>query len=256
MGESPESFWKIRDYILNDAPRGSIISERELARKFNLSRYVTKTVLSTLEGEGLLKCLPQRGYQVIDYSETDDATILKVRCVLEGDAVRLAAERASEEDVRRLTLIMDDMNDAVARNDIDTYTSLDYEFHRGLVATSGDQMFLKIFDVMLGIHYRRGNDIPGLLALTHTDHHEILGAVKAHDKDQAELVIYRHLGLSLRNGVGLLHNLDGELNERMDQINRLIMQHEKTTAEQRRLGARALKRSLARLPSGRGDVEP
>lgn len=256
MSETPESFWKIRDYILNDAPRGSIISERELARKFNLSRYVTKTVLSTLEGEGLLKCLPQRGYQVIDYSETDDATILKVRCVLEGDAVRLAAERATDEDIRRLTLIMDDMNDAVKNNDIEAYFSLDYEFHRALVAASGDQMFLKIFDVMLGAHYRRGNDIPGMLALTHQDHFEILQAITVHDKYQAELVVYRHLGLSLRNSVGLLHNLDTELNERMDRINRLIMQHEQKTNGQRRSGAQTLKRSMVRQSIARWDAEP
>lgn len=231
MDQADNKLARIREAVIAEASQNTgMFSERDFARRFGLTRYVTKKVLMALENEGLIRCLPQRGYQIVDYTHTDDFTMQKMRCVVEADAVRAAARNATREDLVRLTLIVGDMRVAHEKDDIETYRNLDFEFHRALVTASHDPMFAKLFDMLLALRYTTSSSIPGMLDMSQQDHEDILNAVVAHDAAKAEIAMYRHLGRSLWVELQILIGLKDDFAKRAVVETERIMQ-ESTAGE-------------------------
>lgn len=215
MDQADNKLARIREAVIAEASQSTgMFSERDFARRFGLTRYVTKKILIALENEGLIRCLPQRGYQIVDYTHTNDFTMQKMRCVVEADAVRAAAKNATREDLVRLTLIVGDMRAAIVKEDVATFRNLDFEFHRALVTASHDPMFAKLFDMLLAMRYTALQSIPGLLEMSQQDHENILQAVVEHDPAKAEIAMYRHLGRSLWAELQILSGLQDDFAKR------------------------------------------
>src|ERR1700760_2409443 len=73
--------------------------ESDLASSLGVSRTLIPAALGPLEHEGLVEHERHRGARVRLVSETEAVEILETRAVLEGLAARLAAGRATPEDV-------------------------------------------------------------------------------------------------------------------------------------------------------------
>ena len=71
---------------------GERVLEVELARRFGVSRQPVREAIRTLEREGLLTSLPNRGTFVTRVSLDDAIAIQDIRAQLEGLAARLAVE--------------------------------------------------------------------------------------------------------------------------------------------------------------------
>src|ERR1700744_5555514 len=83
--------------------------ESDLARSLGVSRTLIRAALVGLEHEGLVEHERHRGARVRLVSESEAVEILETRSVLEGLAARLAAERATAEDIEELKGILADM---------------------------------------------------------------------------------------------------------------------------------------------------
>ena len=109
---------QIREYVASMSGNSlEYVSERGIAEKFSLNRSNSRKLLMGLEGEGLLQCVPQKGYRFIDYSKTSNRTLYTVRRTIESEAVRLAAGQATREDILRMLLILDEAEIVVAIKD-------------------------------------------------------------------------------------------------------------------------------------------
>lgn len=94
----------LRTAILNQYFKpGDRLIERELCELTGVSRTSVREALRQLESEGLVKIIPQRGPIVASLDVSDARDIYEVREALEGLAARLFVERASDEEVARLT---------------------------------------------------------------------------------------------------------------------------------------------------------
>ena len=191
---------EIRDHVVAIARESeTLVSERDIAEKFNISRSNSRKLLMNMEGEGLLKSIPQRGYQPIDYSHTSPATLFRVRAVIEAEAARTACVKAAREDILRLMLIMEEMEEALATRDIARLSKADLDFHYTLVAASKDNMLIRIFGFIL---IPRAHGIKWDSELCHdvtvADHRRILAAVKARKPVEAEKAVMAHIGANHR----------------------------------------------------------
>src|ERR1700689_302440 len=82
--------------LRGDFQPGERISELPLVARLGVSRTPIRLALDRLANEGLLEVVPTGGFVVRAFTLTDVDDAIEVRCVLEGTAARLAAERLQD----------------------------------------------------------------------------------------------------------------------------------------------------------------
>ena len=110
---------KISDYVYEEILEnivqlkyqpGEKISESQLAREIGVSRAPIKSALAKLESEGLVSIRPQNGTFVSKISVERARNICDVRMLLETYAVRIAAERVTDQELEKVQKLFDQMN--------------------------------------------------------------------------------------------------------------------------------------------------
>lgn len=132
-------------------PGDRIPSERELAARLGVARVTLRAAIRVLNAEGLLETSRGRlggsvvadgparaGIEGLAHGYVGDVReAYEFRLVNEPVAARLAAERASDEQRRRLVEIA-----ALPFDDPATYRALDSRFHLALAAAAGNRPLL------------------------------------------------------------------------------------------------------------------
>lgn len=94
---------RLRDAILDFQFRpGERLVERVLCDRLGVSRTVVREALRHLESEGLVEIIPQQGPAVARLDVSQAAQVYEIRALLEAEAARAAAERATPADVAGL----------------------------------------------------------------------------------------------------------------------------------------------------------
>lgn len=108
----------LRNAILNfELAPGQRLVERELIDRIGVSRTTIREVLRVLSAEGLVTVVPQKGAVVYAPSLKEAEDLYAVRTSLEGLAVRLFIERASDEQIRRLRATLTELEGVTAGNE-------------------------------------------------------------------------------------------------------------------------------------------
>lgn len=114
---------------------GEPLSERGLVDTYRLSRTPVREILRTLEAEGLVEIYPYRGTFVRKLSPADIQDIFEVREALEGQAARLAAQRADMADIEGIIRGLEDGNSTVNPMGV----------HEFVVESSGNQLLIRTY---------------------------------------------------------------------------------------------------------------
>ncbi len=140
-------------------PGEKIPSERQLCERLNASRPVVREAIKELRGRGVIHTVHGKGSFVSNFLENSSETntlnkvyddhprmlfdLLEVRELLEGQAAKLAAERATEKDLYRITKAFNTMDEAYANNaEMLDAAQLDHEFHRSIYAASHNPVLI------------------------------------------------------------------------------------------------------------------
>jgi len=128
-------------------PGDRLPPERELAAELGVSRPSLREAIQKLASKGMLQSRQGGGTYVTNRLEstfldpwqemlgahpTLREDLLEFRRMLEGQAAEWAAERATDEDLTRLTQAFDAMNDAFEADDLDRRSSADITFHQAI----------------------------------------------------------------------------------------------------------------------------
>jgi DNA-binding GntR family transcriptional regulator len=101
--DADKAYQIIKEKIITlELPPGSAIHETALAEELQLGRTPIREALKLLQAEQLVTTVPRRGMFVSSISITDLQQIAEVRMQLEGLAARLAAQRATPEELMAL----------------------------------------------------------------------------------------------------------------------------------------------------------
>jgi DNA-binding GntR family transcriptional regulator len=181
--------------ITTEMPPGSLIQESRLMKELSLGRTPIREALRQLEAERLVVVIPRRGIFVADILITDLQQIYEVRVKLEPMGARLAAERATTEQIAE----MDECCQHMVRPDsLDSQELIliDRQFHTLLAEATRNKLLAGEIELFYNLSLRLWH-----LALTRmqaqsldTDRHQaILQAVKDRDGANAEMLMKQHI---------------------------------------------------------------
>jgi GntR family transcriptional repressor for pyruvate dehydrogenase complex len=201
----------LESIISNQMAPGDVLpSERELSEQFGVSRTVIREAVRTLNARGLLDVRMGSGVRVatVDPKVVDDALQLflwsspigydkvhEVREVLEVQAARLAATRATPADLENMRESLRLMEETMA--DVERAARHDLEFHRHIARSTGNELILILHDsigsALIDVRVKTLRKSPEIARATVVAHTKILDAIAAHDPDAAAAAMQSHL---------------------------------------------------------------
>jgi DNA-binding GntR family transcriptional regulator len=132
-----------------------------------------REALRRLALERLIAVFPRRGMEVTTVDVRDLARLCEVRAVLEPEAARLAADRATRADLDAIAGLRDELSTRRRREDR-VLIELDERIHHTIYRATHNQLLEETLDW----YYTHALRI-WMLALDHTD--ELADAVQEHD---------------------------------------------------------------------------
>ncbi|MFO1414385.1 MAG: phosphonate utilization associated transcriptional regulator [Burkholderiales bacterium] len=184
-----------RRILAGEFPAGGKLNEAAIADLLGVSRGPVREAFRALEESGLVRLEKNRGVYVREIAIDEADEIYELRAVLDEHAGRQVAQSIAPADLRALRALVERMDRAVARDDIDTYHAANLEFHDTLVALAGNRKLLATYRRLVNeLHlYRRASlSRAGALPLSVREHHEILDKIAAKDAAGAGAALREH----------------------------------------------------------------
>lgn len=155
---------QIRRLIVNGdlKPGDKLPSERKLSDSFGIGRTSIRDAIKKLEFFGVLKALPQSGTivngtditvleglftNIINLSEKDFFHLAETRVVLEKESARLAALRATEQDVEKIWEAFDAYKHQIENNKLGT--DEDFKFHLTIAEVSQNPVIKSLMMIII-----------------------------------------------------------------------------------------------------------
>ena len=192
---------KIRDsleqrIVEGELGNGKRLDETELSGFYGVSRTPVREALQRLAESGLAEHLPRRGTFVRSPSLSQLVEMFEVMAELECMAIRLAARRATANDIDALEKDNETCRAAVAANDTKKYYEVNARLHGRIYQMSGNSF--------LAIEARRLHDrlrpfrrlqlrVRGRMEESMAEHDIILAALSDGDADLAMETMKKHI---------------------------------------------------------------
>src|ERR687895_2377905 len=203
----------LRERILaNDIAPGTRLVMRDVANEYDASDIPVREALRMLERDGLVETTPYRGARVTTLTAKEVEETYFIRSHLESIATGLAAERITDAELAQLDSLMIDMRAAVDAQDGPTFSDLNLEFHRTIVASCGNDMLRELTMDIWRRHsgfQRVFRMMPERMAISQREHEGIMAALRDHDAERASSLALLHK-LSVRDSVSKLVEQVGE----------------------------------------------
>jgi DNA-binding GntR family transcriptional regulator len=196
--------WLKKQIITLEFPMGSCMVENTLCQELGMGRTPVREALQQLAAEGLVAILPRKGIFVSNLNFTDFENLIEVRVMLETHVVKRLAKSGMmfgaipQEKITALHELFTDIDELVARRDIDRLLQIERSFHQGLVALLNnpilDDIAERIFNLVTRTWYlsfksRTQKD----LAETLRENIEVLKKIEEGDMHAAQQAIVDHI---------------------------------------------------------------
>ncbi|MEV4184087.1 GntR family transcriptional regulator [Streptosporangium canum] len=194
---SRRAYLQIQQAIRDGVIRHDVqYSENELAETLGMSRTPVREALISLSNEGIITIASQRGFRLRHLSREEREEIFDLRSLLEPYVAGRLALTATEENVRRLTGLIDAQAELGGADQQSEFLALDEQFHllqaellglertRSTMASLRGAMWLIGFEALRLSH--RYEDVI-------TEHRGILDAIARHEPDEAAEAARLHI---------------------------------------------------------------
>jgi DNA-binding FadR family transcriptional regulator len=194
-------------------------TEDELPGELSMSRTVLREAIKVLAAKRLVESRPKTGTRVLDRREWNllDPDVLawqleagpdrrfledtlELRSLIEPAAARLAAARASEDEISVLESTCEEM--LLAGEDLDAWMEPDLRFHSALLRASHNELLehlTTIVGAVLRTLFTFSSRPPGTFLRAAPLHLAIVEALRERDPEAAEAAVLRLLDDTARN---------------------------------------------------------
>jgi len=183
---------------------GTQLKEERLAEELGMSRTPIRAALKKLSDDKLVSVEANRGVFVAGWTRWDIEEMFSLRALLEPHAARLAAERATEDDIANLNRINAEMASAIKSRSDDAVLRVqaaNREFHMHLLDCAKSQrlksMLVTLIDMPVITRSFFLYSVPDF-ARSLQQHEDIAYAVQTHDGQLACNLMESHIRLSYR----------------------------------------------------------
>ena len=195
------------------APGDHLPSERDLMEFYGVGRPAVREALQALARGGIVEITHgERARVVVPTAQLLVAQIAggaqhllrlqpamlehmkEARVFLEAGMARMAAERATLDDVSRLRRRLAEHRAAL--DNMDQFLQRDMAFHREIASISGNPIFPTLIEALFdwaSAYYQSSVRAPGVEDLTLAEHERIVDAIAGHDGAGAEQAMRDHL---------------------------------------------------------------
>jgi DNA-binding GntR family transcriptional regulator len=175
---------------------GEWIDEKALSESWQISRTPLREALKVLAAEGLVDLVPHRGCRVIELADDDADALFPVMAMLEGRCAREAARLATDDQLRGLQRLHEDLERHAAAHDLQDYYRVNHEFHGAVQHMAANRWLERATgDLRRFMRLMRGRQLalPGRIEASLDEHRGLLAAFMAKDAEAAERAMHDHL---------------------------------------------------------------
>jgi GntR family transcriptional repressor for pyruvate dehydrogenase complex len=213
----------VAGWFAREIRRGRLISgerlptEQELIGQFNVSRTVIREAMASLRSEGLVVSRQGSGVFVADHSASptfriiseevqslvDVQNVLQLRLAVEVEAVGIAAQMRTNEDLSEMARFLDTIDQSIAAGG--SAVDADFSFHRAISSATGNPYFERFMHFLGPVVIPRQSVRPvsetakqrrKYLEQVQLEHRRIFQAIERRDVDAARLNLRGHLEAS------------------------------------------------------------
>lgn len=216
MSQTVTALLQLRELILGgELLPGQRLSELAVVERLGVSRTPVRAALARLEEEGLVEAIPSGGYAVRAFSEQEVNEAIELRGVLEGLAVRLAAEKgAPPESLAALKACLARIEILVGASklsqvDFELYVELNEVFHAGLIALADSPVVAQQVARAAALPFASPSgfvmaqavrpEAHHILRIAQDQHRCVLEAIENREGARAEAIMREHARLARRN---------------------------------------------------------
>lgn len=178
-------------------PPGQKLVIDQIAKQMNVSITPVREALMRLLREGLVSEVPYSGLHVTRLSNDDLRELWSIRGVLEGYAVKLAANALSAADLVALKEDLDLLEDARQRGDGKRFREINYQFHARIYAVGAGRLLMEQISQVTR-NTRRYRNLQGVIVDqkylddTQEQHRRLYQLLTDRCADEAEMLMRQH----------------------------------------------------------------
>lgn len=137
---------RVRELIeQGDLAPGERISEKQLCERFGVSRTPLREALKVLASEGLVELLPNRGARVVRLTLKMVKDTYDLMGALEGLSGELACQNISDEGIRAIRALHDEMLRHYRERNLPDYFRVNQRIHEGILAASANEVLQETY---------------------------------------------------------------------------------------------------------------
>ena len=191
---------RIRDMIIEgQLAVGVRIHEGQLGVQLGVSRTPLREALKVLATEGLVELIPSRGAMVRKLTVKDAGDMLDVLSSLEKLAGPMTCRNASDEQIRGVRRLHDEMLTFYAARDRLNYFKRNQQIHSALISLSGNESLTLVHDILQSRMKRIrfiGDKKAESWSSAVVEHEEMIAALEARDGERLSSAMADHLAQS------------------------------------------------------------
>jgi DNA-binding GntR family transcriptional regulator len=175
---------------------GERLSEEKLAASLKVSHVPLRDALRRLEAEGYVSFVSHGEIAVSKPTVDEVEDLYAVAGALEGLAARLAAERASAEEIARLRELHQSLKEAYRQKDLQRYFDINGKFHNFIAEIArNERLYRLVGEMRQEIRKTRilALQLPQRLDFSMREHDQLLDAFLKRNPELAESVVLKHL---------------------------------------------------------------
>ena len=189
-----EEIWK--RVIMIGGSEEQRLSDVTLAEQLKMSRTPVRQALERLVQEGLVRSDPRRGFWTNTFTTQDINEIYDLRGALEVLAVRLAASRLSQEDLKAHLDALYAVRAELDAHPVLRFLQVDIRFHMLITRASSNGRLMHSLSMLrsqLSMFQMQDTYYPKRMEIALNDHEQILLALLAGNVDEAADCLARHI---------------------------------------------------------------
>lgn len=194
--------------IYGELKPDQIVREENLATLLEISRTPLRQAIQMLEMEDFLIRQPNGRLKVASFTKDEVEEIFMIRSMLEGNIAKHAAKNATEQDIIKLTKILNKLRQSFKLGYSQDFVSYGYEFHDYLGDMSGLNTSVKLLNIVKdhASRYCRMVSLYGKWNEQADEEHDlILQHIKDKNSVATELAMKNHILSSLSD---VIHKIE------------------------------------------------
>lgn len=194
--DTQQAYDQIREMIITlQLEPGSLVDAYALAEQLNLGITPIREALKLLAHDNLIEISKHQGLYISSIKRQDLELLSEVRALLEGATARIAANRATEDDILVMEALIEEQK-GISDDDKQAWFEIDHKLHQAIAFAAHNRYLSESLEYYFGLSQRLWYLVlPKLKFLSNAveEHADLVASIKDREPDKADEIMVRHV---------------------------------------------------------------